>query len=40
VKREAPEGNAIPVGGVFADTWIKVESGWQCVASQSTLVEK
>jgi len=27
--------------GRFTDiTWIKVESGWQCVASQSTLVEK
>jgi ketosteroid isomerase-like protein len=26
--------------GRFTDTWIKVESGWQCVASQSALVEK
>jgi len=26
--------------GRFTDTWIKVDSGWQCVASQSTLIEK
>jgi len=26
--------------GRFTDTWIKVKSGWQCVASQSTLIEK
>jgi hypothetical protein len=26
--------------GRFTDTWLKVENGWQCVASQSTLVEK
>ena len=26
--------------GRFTDTWIKMDSGWQCVASQSTLIEK
>ena len=26
--------------GRFTDTWIKVNSTWQCVASQSTLLEK
>ena len=26
--------------GRFTDTWIKVDSGWRCVASQSTLIEK
>src|SRR5207245_9308802 len=26
--------------GRFTDTWIKVDGGWQCVASQSTLLEK
>src|SRR6266852_6408926 len=25
--------------GRFTDTWIKLDSGWQCVASQSTLIE-
>ncbi len=26
--------------GRFTDMWIRVDGGWQCVASQSTLIEK
>lgn len=34
------EGKRYARRGRFTDMWIKVDSGWQCVASQSTLVGK
>jgi Domain of unknown function (DUF4440) len=34
------EGKPYTRRGRFTDTWVKVDSSWQCVASQSTLIGK
>jgi hypothetical protein len=39
-ERGTSEGKPYTRRGRFTDTWVRVDSGWQCVASQSTLIGK